>query len=204
MTVDRCCWPSPGASAPAWRWPSRPWRGWCGPSSRPCTATTRSSTTRSSCERFEARASSSSTTSPRCPRAPDHAVGPRLGPRGRRRGPGPRRLRGRFGVPAGHQGAPRGEGARRQGLPHRLRRPRGPRGGGRHHGRRPRSITGSRASPRSRGAPPFDEPVALLAQTTLSHRDWEGVADATRERYPDCGRPAAATCASPPPTASRR
>jgi 4-hydroxy-3-methylbut-2-enyl diphosphate reductase len=33
--------------------------------------------------------------------------------------------------------------------------------------------------------PDFDQPVALLAQTTLSHRDWEGVLDATRERFPD-------------------
>ena len=37
--------------------------------------------------------------------------------------------------------------------------------------------------------PEFDEPVALLAQTTLSHRDWEGVLDATRERYPDLWTP---------------
>ncbi len=33
--------------------------------------------------------------------------------------------------------------------------------------------------------PDFDGPVALLAQTTLSHRDWAGVLDATRERFPD-------------------
>ena len=33
--------------------------------------------------------------------------------------------------------------------------------------------------------PPFDEPVALLAQTTLSHRDWADVLDATKARYPD-------------------
>jgi 4-hydroxy-3-methylbut-2-enyl diphosphate reductase len=32
--------------------------------------------------------------------------------------------------------------------------------------------------------PDFDEPVALLAQTTLSHRDWAGVLAATRERFP--------------------
>ena len=37
--------------------------------------------------------------------------------------------------------------------------------------------------------PMFDEPVALLAQTTLSHRDWEGVAVAVRERYPDVWSP---------------
>jgi 4-hydroxy-3-methylbut-2-enyl diphosphate reductase len=33
--------------------------------------------------------------------------------------------------------------------------------------------------------PEFDEPVALLAQTTLSHRDWRSVLDAARERFPD-------------------
>src|SRR6188472_2347778 len=32
---------------------------------------------------------------------------------------------------------------------------------------------------------PFDEPVALLAQTTLSHRDWEDGAVAVKRRYPD-------------------
>src|SRR5215211_492915 len=32
--------------------------------------------------------------------------------------------------------------------------------------------------------PAFTEPVALLAQTTLSHRDWADVQDATRERFP--------------------
>ncbi len=37
--------------------------------------------------------------------------------------------------------------------------------------------------------PQFDEPVALLAQTTLSHRDWEGVAVAVRERYPEVWAP---------------
>ncbi|MDP1820376.1 MAG: 4-hydroxy-3-methylbut-2-enyl diphosphate reductase [Acidimicrobiales bacterium] len=37
--------------------------------------------------------------------------------------------------------------------------------------------------------PHFDTPVALLAQTTLSHRDWEAVADRTAERFPDLWRP---------------
>src|SRR6188508_1268453 len=31
----------------------------------------------------------------------------------------------------------------------------------------------------------IDQPVALLAQTTLSHRDWEGVAVAVKQRFPD-------------------
>ena len=59
--------PSHEASAPAWRWPSRRWRGWCECSSRPSTATTRSSTTVSSSRSSAARASCSSTTSTRCP-----------------------------------------------------------------------------------------------------------------------------------------
>jgi 4-hydroxy-3-methylbut-2-en-1-yl diphosphate reductase len=37
--------------------------------------------------------------------------------------------------------------------------------------------------------PAFDQPVALLAQTTLSHRDWEGVAVRVRERFPDVWTP---------------
>ncbi|MCU0310359.1 MAG: 4-hydroxy-3-methylbut-2-enyl diphosphate reductase [Acidimicrobiales bacterium] len=37
--------------------------------------------------------------------------------------------------------------------------------------------------------PAFDQPIALLAQTTLSHRDWDDVLDATRERYPDLWMP---------------
>ncbi|NDF83029.1 MAG: 4-hydroxy-3-methylbut-2-enyl diphosphate reductase, partial [Actinobacteria bacterium] len=32
--------------------------------------------------------------------------------------------------------------------------------------------------------PAFAEPVALLAQTTLSHREWEGVADAVKAKFP--------------------
>ena len=37
--------------------------------------------------------------------------------------------------------------------------------------------------------PNFSEPVALLAQTTLSHREWEGVATAVKERFPDVWTP---------------
>jgi 4-hydroxy-3-methylbut-2-enyl diphosphate reductase len=37
--------------------------------------------------------------------------------------------------------------------------------------------------------PPFEEPVALLAQTTLSHREWADVLDATAGRFPDMWRP---------------
>jgi len=37
--------------------------------------------------------------------------------------------------------------------------------------------------------PAFEEPVALLAQTTLSHREWSDVLDATAARFPDMWRP---------------
>jgi len=37
--------------------------------------------------------------------------------------------------------------------------------------------------------PDFDEPLALLAQTTLSHRDWSDVADAAKDRFPDMWTP---------------
>jgi len=37
--------------------------------------------------------------------------------------------------------------------------------------------------------PPSGQPVALLAQTTLSHRDWADVLEATRERFPDLWTP---------------
>ena len=37
--------------------------------------------------------------------------------------------------------------------------------------------------------PQFDEPVALLAQTTLSHREWSELLEATRERFPDLWTP---------------
>ena len=34
-----------------------------------------------------------------------------------------------------------------------------------------------------------NQPVALLAQTTLSHRDWAGVVEAARDRFPDLWQP---------------
>ncbi len=37
--------------------------------------------------------------------------------------------------------------------------------------------------------PDFDEPTALLAQTTLSHRDWSDVAEAATRRFPDLWQP---------------
>ena len=37
--------------------------------------------------------------------------------------------------------------------------------------------------------PHFTGPVALLAQTTLSHRDWQGVADASKAKFPGIWTP---------------
>ncbi len=37
--------------------------------------------------------------------------------------------------------------------------------------------------------PPGERPVALLAQTTLSHHDWAGVLEAARSRFPDLWMP---------------
>ena len=206
-SIDRCSSPRPAASAPASRWRSRRWRGWCGPSSRPCTATTRSSTTSWSSIASRPWAWSSSTTSPTCPTGAPimlsaHGSAPEVVAAARAK----RRLRGRLGVPARHQGPPRGAGAGRQGLPDRLRRPRGPRGGGGHDGGRARRHPPGRVGRRGRRpARSSTEPVALLAQTTLSHRDWAGVLDATQRALPrpvDAGP--LATSASPPRTASRR
>ena len=40
-----------------------------------------------------------------------------------------------------------------------------------------------------RQLPGFEEPVAMLAQTTLSHREWKEVAVAVKERFPDVWTP---------------
>ena len=53
----------------------------------------------------------------------------------------------------------------------------------------PRAISRVESVAEVEALPDFDEPVALLAQTTLSHRDWEGVAVAVRHRFPDVWTP---------------
>jgi 4-hydroxy-3-methylbut-2-enyl diphosphate reductase len=53
----------------------------------------------------------------------------------------------------------------------------------------PMSISRVETTDEVDALPTFDEPVALLAQTTLSHRDWEGVATRVRERFPDVWMP---------------
>ena len=206
-TSTACCSPSRGASAPASRWRSRRWRGWCAAFEPPVYCYHEIVHNQLVVERFETPGRGVRRRHRRRPAGrADHAVGPRLGARGRRRGPGPRQLRRRLGVPARHQGPPRGQGAGRQGLPHRLRRPRGPRGGGRHDGGRARRRSaGSSRWPRSTRSPQFDRagraarPDDAVAPR-LGRRRRRGHASAS----PTCGRRAAATCASPPPTASRR
>ncbi len=99
-----------------------------------------------------------------------------------------RRRRRRRRLPARDQGPPRAEGAQPQGLHRPLRRPRRPRGGGGHHGRGARvgpparARRGPRRARRRRGR---GHPVALLAQTTLSHDEWRGLMEAARRRFPD-------------------
>ena len=105
-------------------------------------------------------------------------------PRSSRR-PSEGQLRRRQRVPARHQGPPRGQGPRRQGLSHRLRRPRGARGSGRARWpSRPTAIHRVESVAEVAALPQFDQPVALLAQTTLSHRDWADVAEATQLKLP--------------------
>lgn len=53
----------------------------------------------------------------------------------------------------------------------------------------PDSITLVETPEEVRALPQFEEPVALLAQTTLSHRDWQGVLAATEERFPNLFKP---------------
>ena len=60
-----------------------------------------------------------------------HGVAPQV----RTRPPGPQPAHHRRDLPAGHQGAQRGQAVRRPGLRHPADRPRGPRGGRRHHRR---------------------------------------------------------------------
>ena len=98
-------------------------------------------------------------------------------------------LRRRLGVSAGHQGPPRGEGACRKG--YRIVYVG-------HEGHEeavgtmavaPDAISRVETVGEVDALPQFDGPVALLAQTTLSHRDWEGVAVRVRERFPEVWTP---------------
>lgn len=53
----------------------------------------------------------------------------------------------------------------------------------------PDSITRVESVDEVESLPQFDSPVALLAQTTLSHRDWSDVAVRVRERFPEVWAP---------------
>ena len=48
--------------------------------------------------------------------------------------------------------------------------------------------------------PDLGDNVAILAQTTLSHRDWAGVVDAASQRWPDLWSPGRSDLCSPPRT----
>ncbi|MFT3854261.1 MAG: 4-hydroxy-3-methylbut-2-enyl diphosphate reductase [Ilumatobacteraceae bacterium] len=53
----------------------------------------------------------------------------------------------------------------------------------------PQSISRVESVAEVEALEPFAEPVALLAQTTLSHRDWADVAVAVKQRYPEAWTP---------------
>jgi 4-hydroxy-3-methylbut-2-enyl diphosphate reductase len=53
----------------------------------------------------------------------------------------------------------------------------------------PNSISRVESIDEVNALPEFDEPVALLAQTTLSHRDWDEVAVRVKERFPQVWTP---------------
>ena len=53
----------------------------------------------------------------------------------------------------------------------------------------PESITRVESLDEVAALPNFVEPVAILAQTTLSHRDWKDVADAVKVKFPKVWSP---------------
>ena len=53
----------------------------------------------------------------------------------------------------------------------------------------PHAITRVESIEEVDALPVFDKPVAMLAQTTLSHREWNEVAVRVRERFPDVWTP---------------
>ena len=53
----------------------------------------------------------------------------------------------------------------------------------------PRAITRVETVEEVDALPLFDQPVAMLAQTTLSHREWQEVAVAVKSRFPDVWTP---------------
>lgn len=53
----------------------------------------------------------------------------------------------------------------------------------------PNAITRVESTEEVDALPEFDQPVAMLAQTTLSHREWNEVAVRVRERFPNVWTP---------------
>ena len=53
----------------------------------------------------------------------------------------------------------------------------------------PKEISLVETAEQVEALPQFDEPIAILAQTTLSHKDWEGVLEATIDKFPDVWMP---------------
>ncbi len=53
----------------------------------------------------------------------------------------------------------------------------------------PKSITRVESVKEVQELPAIEQPVAMLAQTTLSHREWSEVAVAVRQRFPDVWTP---------------
>ncbi len=53
----------------------------------------------------------------------------------------------------------------------------------------PRAITRVESVEEVNALPDFDQPVAMLAQTTLSHREWNEVAVEVKRRFPDVWTP---------------
>ena len=184
---------SRGASVPGWRRPSRRWPGWCGSSSPPSTATTRSCTTGSWSTEFRSQGVIFVDDVDDVPAwAAAHALGPRLGPRGGRRAA---RAEGGVVVDAvcplvtkvHHELKVRSP----QGLHGPLRRPRRPRGGRRHDGGGPRCRPPGRARGRtSTGSSSARTPVWRFwprppCATTSGRGSWSAPGSA----IPTCGCP---------------
>ena len=134
-----------------------------------------------------------------------HGSAPEVVAAAARRGP----LRRERGVPARHQGAPRGEGAGPQGLHDPLRRPRRPRRSGRHARGRARRDPPGRARRRPRRA--CSPRSTTRARSRCSRRrrspttSGPACSTQTRDRVPaSCGPRRATTSASRRPTARPR
>ena len=156
-------------------------------SSRPCTATTRSSTTSWSCRRFEDLGVVFVDDIDEVPQGRPimlsaHGSAPEVVAAARRDAAATSSTRCARSSP---RCTTRSRSAPVR-LPDRLRRPsRATRRPSAPWPSRPTSIHRVESIDEVAELPQFDEPVALLAQTTLCHRDWSDVLDATRARFPD-------------------